>query len=107
MSQKIGPGKNLKVWLSGWKTFVPMRSDGIRSGVNWMRRKLTCRVRGQRAGEERLGQAGHALENHVAAGQQRDERLFDERFLANDDFLDSCRISAARRERVEFMPWQS
>ncbi len=53
-----------------------------------MRLKLTCEARGQRAGEERLGQAGHAFEDDMAAGEQRDERFLDQRFLADDDFFD-------------------
>ena len=52
-------------------------SDGIRSGVNWMR--WNCSVvsaaeraqeLGQAARHERLGRAGHALDQHVAADQQ-------------------------------------
>ena len=41
---KIGPGRNLNMrWpdcLSSCNTSVPVMSDGIRSGVNWMRLKL-------------------------------------------------------------------
>ncbi len=44
--------------------------------------------RRQRAREERLGQARHALQDHVTAGQQRDERFLDQRFLADDDLAD-------------------
>jgi hypothetical protein len=37
---------------------------------------------------QRLGQAGDALEQHVAAGEQRDEHALEHRLLADDDALD-------------------
>ena len=44
MLAKIGPGRNLKIRCrvtgSSWITSVPVMSEGIRSGVNWMRLKL-------------------------------------------------------------------
>jgi hypothetical protein len=52
-----------------------------------MRRKFNASVAAS-AREERLGQAGHAFEDDVSAGQQRDERVFHDRFLADDDFAD-------------------
>ena len=42
---------------------------------------------GERAHGQRLGQARHALEQHVAAGQQRDEQALEHRVLADDDAL--------------------
>ena len=60
-------------------TSVPVMSDGIRSGVNWMRLKLTASGDvGQRADHQRLGQAGHAFEQAVAAGEDGDEQLLDD-----------------------------
>ena len=45
-----------------------MMSAGIRSGVNWMRWKLQVQRAGERAHEQRLAEARHAFEQHVAAG---------------------------------------
>ena len=42
---------------------------------------------GERAHGQRLGEAGHALEQHVAAGEQRDEQALEHRVLADDDAL--------------------
>ena len=42
---KIGPGRNSKSASRWLKTDEPVTSDGIRSGVNWMREKsidVTC-----------------------------------------------------------------
>ena len=67
---------------------VPTMSDGSRSGVNWMRRNDAADGAGQRLDRERLGQAGHALEEAVASGQQADEHPLDGPVLADDDLLD-------------------
>ena len=56
--------------------------------MNWMRLKLPPRTCGERLDRQRLGQAGHALEQHVAAGEQRDEQPLEHRVLADDDALD-------------------
>ena len=40
------------------------------------------------ADEERLGEAGHALEQHMAVGQQGDEHALDDGILANDGLPD-------------------
>jgi len=42
---KIGPGRRLKVEVATLKTFVPVISDGIKSGVNWMRPKFALMMR--------------------------------------------------------------
>ena len=47
-----------------------MTSPGIRSGVNWMRPNFSDEAGGEGAREQRLGDAGHALEQDVAVGQQ-------------------------------------
>ena len=41
---------------------------------------------GQRAHEQGFGDAGHALDERMVAGEDGDERLFDHRVLADDDF---------------------
>ena len=38
--------------------------------------------------KERLGEAGHALEQHVAIGQQGDQQAFDDGILADDGLPD-------------------
>ena len=60
-------------------------SDGIRSGVNWMRLKASDSDLRQRGDHQRLGQAGHAFQDAVAAAEQRDEQLLDDLVLADDD----------------------
>ena len=60
-------------------------SAGIRSGVNWMRLKLEVEDAGERLDEQRLGQPGHAGEQAVAAGEERDQHLIDDLVLPDDD----------------------
>ncbi len=67
------------------KTFVPVMSAGIRSGVNWMRAKSRAEHARQRAHEQGFGDAGHAFDEGVVAGEDGDERLFDDVVLADDD----------------------
>jgi hypothetical protein len=43
---------------------------------------------GERAHGERLGEAGHALHEHVAVGEQADEQALDHRLLTHDDVAD-------------------
>ena len=52
---------------------------------------------GQRLDEQRLGQPGHADEQAVAAGEQRDQHLIDDLVLADDDL-------AAARARMRSRP---
>ena len=53
------------------KTSEPVTSEGIRSGVNCSRLNSRSSARGQRPHQQRLGHAGHALEQDVAAAEQR------------------------------------
>ena len=60
---------------------------------------------GGRLDRERLGQAGDALEQQVAVGEQADEQPLEHRVLAGDDALDLEqraleRLFLARRRRV-------
>ena len=70
-------------------------SEGIRSGVNWMRLNLRSTACGQLPDEERLGEAGDAAQQAVAAGEKRDEDLPDDALLADDHLgqfpLEACR----------------
>ena len=70
-------------------------SAGIRSGVNWMRLKLRSRICGQRADQQRLGQAGHAGQQAVPAGEERDQQLIDDVVLADDDLAQLARRCGA------------
>ena len=67
------------------RTVVPVMSDGIRSGVNWMRLKPTSRIWLIELTMQRLGQAGHADEQAVAAGEDGRQDLLDDLALADDD----------------------
>jgi hypothetical protein len=49
---------------------VPSTSAGIRSGVNWMRENDSSSASASVPNEQRLAQAGHAFQQHVAAGEQ-------------------------------------
>ena len=55
---------------------------------------------GERLDGQRLGQAGDALEQHVAAGQQRDQQALEHRVLADDDALDLVERLLEARARV-------
>jgi hypothetical protein len=63
---------------------VPVTSVGIRSGVNWMRLNLTAQRARHRAHQQRLGGAGQAGDEAVAADQQRDQQLLHDLVLADD-----------------------
>ena len=50
--------------------------------MNWMRRKGRPRALGQATDSAGLGEAGNALDEDVAAGEQGDDQAFEERTLA-------------------------
>ncbi len=60
----------------------------MRSGVNWTRLVPTSSEAARAAHEEGLGDAGHPLEEDVAAAQQRDEQPRDGGVLADDGLGD-------------------
>ena len=64
-------------------------SAGIRSGVHWTRRSLEAKDHAQRLDQPGLGQARHADQQHVAAGQERDQGLIDDPLLAEDHPADA------------------
>ena len=89
MLVKIGPGAKV-IWrrpvvVSSWMMSVPVMSDGIRSGVNWMREKRQVDDAGQGVDEQRLGQPGHADDQAVAADEQREQHLRQHLVLADDE----------------------
>src|SRR5687767_12310471 len=51
MSVKTGPWRKLKAEVATLKTLVPVMSEGIRSGVNWMRPKLALMKIGEHTSE--------------------------------------------------------
>ncbi len=62
---------------------------------------------GERADEQRLGDAGHAFDERVLAGEDRDERLIDDLLLADDDLAD-FRAGGGQQalELVETLHWE-
>ena len=64
---------------------VPVMSEGIRSGVNWMRLNCSDIDLGQGIDDGGLGQARHPHEQPVPARQNADQQLFDDDVLADDD----------------------
>ena len=76
-SQKIGPRVRVKVEVWKLNRLEPMMSPGIRSGVNWMRPNSQPERAGEALGEEGLGRARRALQQHVAAGHQRGQHQLD------------------------------
>ena len=60
-------------------------SDGIRSGVNWMRLKPTSRIWAIELTISVLARPGHADQQAVAAGEDRGQELLDHLVLADDD----------------------
>ena len=67
---------------------VPVMSDGIRSGVNWMRLNSRPSVCAMRAHQQRLRRARQAGDQAVAADEQGDQHLFDHFVLADDHAAD-------------------
>ena len=63
-------------------------SDGIMSGVNCTRACAEGERAGERAHEQRLAEARHALDEHVPRRHERDEHLLDDRGLADHRLLD-------------------
>ena len=67
---------------------VPTRSAGHEVGRELDAAERAAHDLGERAHRQRLGESGHALEQHVAAGEQRDEQALEHRVLPDDDALD-------------------
>ena len=66
-------------------TSAPMMSEGMRSGVNWMRLASSPRTLPSVSTSSVLARPGHADQQRMAAGQQGDERALDDLVLAEDD----------------------
>ena len=63
-------------------------SAGSRSGVNCTRENDSPAADGDRAGGERLGHAGHVVEQHVPVGEQAGHDQLQRRPLADDRLAD-------------------
>ncbi len=83
-----GAGQELEGLVAGLEDVRPDEVGGHQIGRELDALETQVERRGQRAGEERLGEAGYAFEDDMAARQQRDEGVFDHRLLADDDLLD-------------------
>ena len=65
--------------------------------MNWMRWKSTADRLGDGLDRHRLGQAGHALDEHVPSRQQGDDQPLEQHVLADESFFTSnttCSIGA-------------
>ena len=62
-------------------------SEGIRSGVNWMRLNWMSRIRARVLTIRVLARPGHADQQAVSAGEDGGEDLLDHLVLADDDLL--------------------
>ncbi len=85
---KIGPLTKRKERLpfSSWSmTSEPRISDGIRSGVNWMRFAASPSTSPSVVTSLVLARPGTPTSSAVTAGQNREQRLFDDALLAEDD----------------------
>ena len=83
-----GSGSGGRVSGSSTTTFVPVMSAGIRSGVNWMRENVRSTACASVRTSSVLPRPGRALEQHVAAREQRAEHVVDRGFLARDDLAE-------------------
>ena len=63
-------------------------SEGIRSGVNWMRRAERPKTVPSVSTSLVLARPGTPIEQAVAAGEDGDQRALDDRLLAVDDAAD-------------------
>ena len=85
---KTGPGEKVNAWVAGFQVVVPVMSEGIRSGVPWMRPKLPADRACERAGQGRLAAAGDVVDEDVAAGEQGHGDELDGVTTPTDDALD-------------------
>ena len=64
---------------------VPVISEGIRSGVNWMRLKTRPSVCAMVRTMQSFRGAGQAGDQAMAADKQRDQNLVEHFLLSDDD----------------------
>ena len=101
MLPKIGPGTNVQrrwpVVGSSSMMSVPVMSDGMRSGVNWMRLKTRPSVCAIVRTISVFAVPGKAGDQAVAADEQRDEDLVEHFFLPDDHLADLREDAVAHR----------
>ena len=85
---KIGPGRNSKSASRWFQIDDPVTSEGMRSGVNWMRAKSHAEHLRERARSERLREARVVLEQHVTVGEEPEQDELERLALADDGLLD-------------------
>ena len=97
---KIGPLVSMKLLVWKLNRLVPRTSPGIRSGVNWMRPNCSDRPAAKALREQRLGGAGHALEQDVAADEQARQHQVDDLVLADHGLADLAAHALSDRADV-------
>ncbi len=106
---KIGPGRNssLRRPVAGSSSMMsmPVMSDGIRSGVNWMRRNSRSSVRARVRAIRVLPSPGTPEQENMTATEQADQHVVDDRFLA-DDHLGDLFADAQFAPRTGEPRWQ-
>ena len=95
MLAKIGPGTKVQVRRpvvgSSSMMSVPVMSDGIRSGVNWMRLKSRPRIWPMVRTSSVLAVPGKSGDQAMAAHEQGDQHLLDDFVLADDHVMNLLR----------------
>ena len=86
---------------------VPVMSEGIRSGVNWIRRKSICKALRDGLGHQRLAQAGHAEHEHMPAAEQRRQQQVQDVVLTDHDLGDLAVRSWSRACLSRWTAWTS
>ena len=64
---------------------MPVMSEGIRSGVNWIRLKLTSRIRAIELTISVLARPGNAHQQDVPSREDRRQDQLDHLALTDDD----------------------
>ena len=105
---KIGPLTKRKLRRPAGAVLQHLRADDV--GGHEVGRELDAlgvepQHLAQRLDQQRLGEAGHADQQRVAAGQDGDERALDHLLLAEDDrrggFLDALDALAGRFDAAD------
>ena len=85
---KIGPLTSVNVLLLEVEDVGAGDVGGHQVGRELDAIEVRAEHMGERADEQGLGDAGHAFDERVLAGEDGDERLIDHVLLADDDLAD-------------------
>ena len=96
---KIGPGLKSKSLGALVEDLAAGDVAGQQVGRALHAHEAQAERGGQGAHQQRLGDAGHVVEQHVAFGEQRDEQQTHLLVLADDDLLDRSGSHRARAAR--------